>query len=503
MNLAITLSRASLGIQAPIVRVETHISNGLPKLNIVGLPETVVKESKDRVRSAILTSHFEFPSRRITINLAPADLPKQGGRYDLPIALGILAASKQIPTDLLTNYEFAGELALSGELRPIQGILPLALATKQANRQLILSYQNLEEAGLISDLNLLPANTLLEVCAHFLGKKGLTVHNNIKPAFKKIQYQNLRDVKSQHHAKRALEIAAAGGHSTLFIGSPGVGKTLISHCLPGILPPLTEQEAVEIAAIHSLSGNVNPDQFWFCRPFRSPHHSASHVALIGGGSPPKPGEISLAHNGVLFLDEFPEFKRQALEGLREPIESGSIAISRANFQFQYPARFQLIAAMNPCPCGNYGNFQIECICFENTIKNYQAKISGPLLDRIDLQVELLPLAPQTLIHQDAIEEDSEAVAKRVAIARDIQLRRANKPNATLSNEEIKKYCSLKKPENDFMMMTMHHQKFSARSFQKMLKIGRTIADLEGETLISIKHLKEALSYRAFEKFKKN
>lgn len=499
MALAVTYSRASIGIEAPLVTVETHISSGLPSLNIVGLPETVVKESKDRVRSAILNSHFDFPSRRITINLAPADLPKQGGRYDLPIAIGILAASKQIPPDSVLDYELAGELALSGELRQISGILAFAIGTRKANKSMILPKGNLNEAQLLDGISLLPANHLLDVCSHFLGRELLQVQTkkNVEP--QQFNYLNLNDVRGQYHAKRALEIAAAGQHSLLLIGPPGVGKTMLSHCLPGLLPQMSEQEATELAAIQSVAGLTINQKIWRKRPFRAPHHSASMYALVGGGSPPRPGEISLAHQGVLFLDELPEFKRQALEALRQPLESGQIHISRVNGQISYPARFQLITAMNPCPCGHLGNQQNECQCSPSQVKKYQSRLSGPLLDRIDLQAELHPL-PAHLLLAAASEESSEQIAKRVAFARNIQMKRANKLNASLSNGDIDKHCQLGKDERSFLEAHIKQQKISARSYHKILKLAQTIADLE-QTTINMTHLKEALSYRSLEHFK--
>ncbi|MCU7810276.1 MAG: YifB family Mg chelatase-like AAA ATPase, partial [Candidatus Thiodiazotropha sp. (ex Notomyrtea botanica)] len=388
MSLAILYSRAQEGIQAPLVTVEIHLANGLPALSIVGLPEMAVRESKDRVRGALTNSQFEFPARRITINLAPADLPKEGGRFDLPIGLGILAASGQLPKATLENYEFAGELALSGELRPVTGILPAALAAREAGRTLIVPRQNADEAALVADLNLHCADHLLEVCAHLNGTSLLpTIRKNSRPTVSGHQ-PYLAEVKGQHQAKRALEIAAAGGHALLFIGPPGTGKSMLATRLPGILPEMSEDEALESAAIASITNRPFQPERWLQRPFRSPHHTASAVALVGGGSKPRPGEISLAHNGVLFLDELPEFERHVLEVLREPMENGWITISRATQQAEYPARFQLIAAMNPCPCGYLGDGSERCRCSIEQIKRYRNRISGPLLDRIDMHVEV-------------------------------------------------------------------------------------------------------------------
>ncbi len=499
MNLAIIHSRANLGIDAPSVTVETHISSGLPALHIVGLPETVVKESKDRVRSAIITSHFEFPMKRITVNLAPADLPKQGGRYDLPIALGILVASKQIPCLELDAYEFAGELALSGELRSITGILPIALGAKKSGRSLILPFENALEAERIEEISLFPAKHLLEVCSHFLKKTPLKQHVAKFTSLAALPYPDLKDVKGQHQARRALEIAAAGQHSILMIGPPGVGKTLLSHCLPGILPPLAEAEAAELAAIQSVAGMKLQAATWRQRPFRAPHHSASSFALIGGGNPPKPGEISLAHHGVLFLDEFPEFKRQALEVLREPLEAGRVCLSRAAIQIEYPAKFQLIAAMNPCPCGFYGNFRGDCSCLPDQIKRYQSRISGPILDRIDLQAELQPLATSLLTSTEILAESSSEVAKRVLLAREQQIKRNQKSNAYLASGELLTACNLSGKEIAFLEKYSNQKNLSARVYHRILRVARTIADLEQTQKITIDHLKEALSYRIFDK----
>lgn len=377
MSLAVVYTRAQLGIDAPLVTVEAHLSNGLPSLSIVGLPETAVKESKDRVRSALINSHFEFPARRITINLAPADLPKEGGRYDLAIALGILAASGQIPEESLENTEFLGELALSGDLRHIKGSLPASMACGASGRSLVVPASNAGEAALCRETCVYLANTLLQVCAHLHSREALVRAEFESPEVFS-SYPDLADVKGQAQAKRALEVAAAGEHNLLFYGPPGTGKTMLASRLPGVLPALREAEALEAAAVASVANGEVPDN-WLRRPFRSPHHTASAVAMVGGGSSPKPGEISLAHRGVLFLDELPEFQRQVLEVLREPLESGQICISRANAQVEFPARFQLIAAMNPCPCGYLGSGDDRCHCSPDQVLRYRRKISGPLL----------------------------------------------------------------------------------------------------------------------------
>ena len=497
MNLALVHSRARSGVHAPAVRVEVHLAGGLPRMSIVGLPEAAVREAKDRVRAAIQCAQFEFPARVITVNLAPADLPKYGGRFDLPIALGILAASGQIPLDGLHGYEFLGELGLTGELRAVDGVLPAALAAAQAGRKLIVPTGNGSEAALARDVEAMTARTLLEVCGALTGRK--TLPPAIAPLLQYTPGPDLSDVRGQVHARRALEIAAAGNHHLLLVGPPGCGKTLLASRLPGLLPHASEAEALEAAAIASVSGRGLDPARWLQRPYRSPHHTASAVALAGGGAEPRPGEISLAHNGVLFLDELPEWSRQALEVLRQPLESGVVTISRAARQSEFPARFQLVAAMNPCPCGWAGDASGRCRCSNDAIQRYRARISGPLLDRIDLHVDVPRLPPSALRAGSSDGESSALVRSRVEAARAIQLARAGTSNAQLTQADTMAACRLTTQDERLLERAIEALQLSARSLHRILRVARTIADLDDSAAIATAHLTEAIGYRRLDR----
>ena len=493
MNIALVHSRARSGVRAPAVRVEVHLSGGLPRTSIVGLPETAVREAKDRVRAAIQCSQFEFPARVITINLAPADLPKDGGRFDLPIALGILAASGQIPLERLNEYEFLGELGLSGELRAVDGVLPAALAAADAGRKLVVPLGNGAEAALASRVEAVTARTLLEVCALLGGQKQLPAAIAVPTA--RIPGVDMCDVRGQVHARRALEIAAAGRHHVLLVGPPGCGKTLLASRLPGLLPEACDDEALETAAVASVSGRGLDPARWRERPFRAPHHTASGVALVGGGAEPRPGEISLAHNGVLFLDELPEWDRRALEVLREPLESGVVTISRAARQSEFPARFQLVAAMNPCPCGWAGDASGRCRCGLDAIRRYRARVSGPLLDRIDLHVDVPRLPPAELRPDAPPGESSDTIRARVVHARARQASRSPRTNAHLTQAETMSLCRLASHDQALLERAIDALQLSARSMHRILRVARTIADLADSDAITTAHLTEAIGYR--------
>ena len=493
MSLAIIQSRAQTGVEAPAVSVEVHLSNGLPSFTLVGLPEAAVRESKDRVRSALMTSGLDFPIRRITLNLAPADLPKEGGRFDLAIALGLLCVSGQLAENCLDGFECIGELALSGEVRPIRGVLPAALATRAAKRQLIVPLANAEEASLASGLTIYAVEHLMQLVLHFLGQQPLQPYQSKGLIAAPQHYPDLSDVQGQHAAKRALVVAAAGQHNLLLSGPPGTGKTLLASRLPGLLPPLTETEALQVAAIYSVVSYA-PLTAWPLRPFRQPHHSASGPALVGGGSRPQPGEITLAHLGVLFLDELPEFDRKVLEVLREPLESGEIVIARAQEKVRFPARFQLVAAMNPCPCGFLGDPSGRCRCTPEQTERYRHKLSGPLLDRIDLHITVARESTRLTPNADPGLSSAQAAAQ-VAAANQRQLQRQGCSNAQLNLLTLRDVCALTPDDQHWLEQACERLNLSLRATHRILKVARTIADLEHAPSITRTHLAEALQYR--------
>lgn len=498
MSLALVNSRARSGVQAPAVRVEVYLAAGLPVLNMVGLPEAAVRESRDRVRAAISCAQLEFPNRRITVNLAPADLPKDGGRFDLPLALGILAANGAFNVQALDDYEFIGELALTGELRAIDGVLPAALAAKNAGRKMVVPFGNSAEAGLAQSEGIFTARTLMEVVHHLRGDRTLP-KASMQMDYIEAPMLDMADVRGQHSARRAMEIAATGGHHILLIGSPGCGKTLLASRLPGILPMASDEEAIDSAAIASVSGRGLDLTRFRQRPFRSPHHTSSAVALVGGGTQPKPGEISLAHNGVLFLDELAEWDRKSLEVLRQPLESGVVSISRASNTAEFPARFQLVAAMNPCPCGWFGDNSGRCRCSPDAIERYRGKLSGPLLDRIDIHLAMTRLSHEELHLNAPLGESSAIIRQRVISARTIQMQRTGICNAHISQSQLKDHCQLSTANQDLLDKAMNTLQLSARATFRILRVARTIADLAGSEHINTPHLAEAIQYRQLDR----
>ena len=493
MAVAIVHSRGLSGVSAPRVSVEVHLAGGLPGVHIVGLAETEVREARDRVRAALQHANFDFPARKVTVSLAPADLPKESGRFDLPIAIGILVASGQLPDDRLDAHEFAGELALTGELRAIRGALAMVLSARHDGRAFVLPQASAGEAAMVKGATVLPAPTLLSVCAHLAGSAPLAPVAAGVPSAPPNDGPDMAEVRGQAQAKRALEIAAAGFHSLLLLGPPGTGKSMLAHRLPSLLPEMTEGEALEAAAIASLAGRFSAER-WRVRPFRAPHHTASGVALVGGGGVPRPGEISLAHHGVLFLDELPEWDRRVLEVLREPLESGSILVSRAARQTAFPAQFQLVAAMNPCPCGWLGHASGRCTCTSEQVRRYRWRVSGALYDRLDMAVGVPAIAAFEMSAASKTEA-SESIRARVARAHGCQIERQGRPNARLTPREVERHCHRSPPAEALLARAMSKLSLSARGYHRAVKVARTIADLEGTRAIKAAHVAEAIGYR--------
>jgi magnesium chelatase family protein len=494
LGVAIVHSRGLSGVVAPPVSVEVHLAGGLPGIHIVGLAETEVREARDRVRAAVQNAQYEFPARKVTVSLAPADLPKESGRFDLPIAIGILAASGQLPHDKLGAHEFAGELALTGALRAIRGVLPMVLSARHDRRAFVLPHASAPEAALVRDATVLPASTLLDVCGHLAGRSPLPTLDARAPPVEPPDAPDLADVHGQEHAKRALEIAAAGSHSLLLIGPPGTGKSMLAHRLPGLLPSMTEAEALESAAITSIAGGFDARR-WRTRPFRAPHHTASAVALVGGGGVPRPGEISLAHRGVLFLDELPEWDRHVIEVLREPLESGSILVSRAARHTSFPAQFQLVAAMNPCPCGWQGHESARCHCTGEQVRRYRWRVSGALYDRIDMAIDVPSVHAEDMTSGAGVRETSAVVRERVEAAHARQVARQGTANGRLVAAEIERVASATPKALALLAKAVSQRSLSARGYHRVMKLARTIADLAAAARIEAPHMAEALGYR--------
>lgn len=499
MVMATVLSRGQQGMEAPLVRVEVDIDGGLPRFTIVGLAEAVVKESRDRVRAAIINSKLIMPDGRVTVNLSPADLPKEGGRFDLPIALGILLASSQLPADSLRDCEFYGELSLGGEVQGVRGVLLAAVAATRAGHDIFVPRANADEAALVAGCRVAVLSNLMQVVDHCRRTTPLQFTTGVAPEVAVLHENDLSEVRGQEHAKRALEVAAAGSHSLLMIGPPGTGKSMLAQRLPGLLPVMSETEALEVAAVRSVAAvAINPAQ-WRIRPFRAPHHTASAVALVGGGTHPRPGEISLAHNGVLFLDELPEYERRVLEVLREPLENGVITISRAASQAEFPASFQFVAAMNPCPCGYLGDVRGKCRCTSEQVQRYRNRLSGPLIDRLDLHIEVVRVPTEILRSSSGEIESSATVALRVAHVRQLQLARQGCVNARLKNRDIERFCRPTAQARRLLDRASTTLGFSARAYHRVLKVARTIADLTDAAQIDTAQVSEAMSLRKLDR----